>query len=131
MTGVVVLRGVSGREGVRVGTIGAEVVACIGERFVGSEVSPVAVRSAAEDACMALRLAGPGSRLYASKGRPEGFLGVEGWKSCVIIREGGMSMERMLLARPSRKGALFAEDLVADLRRWPFVLWVTSGCTPS
>jgi len=46
--GVVVVRGVCGRFGERVGTIGAEVVACMSERFVGS-VS-VAVRSAAEAA---------------------------------------------------------------------------------
>lgn len=48
--GVVVLRGVSGRVGVRVGIIGADVVACMGERFVGSVGSFVAVRSAAEAA---------------------------------------------------------------------------------
>ena len=55
------VRGVSGRGGGRVGIMGADVVACMGERFVGSV--PVAVRSAAVDAWMALRLAGPALRL--------------------------------------------------------------------
>ena len=59
--GVVVVRGVSGRGGGRVGIMGAEVVACMGERFVGSV--PVAWRSAAEEAWIALRLAGPALRL--------------------------------------------------------------------
>jgi hypothetical protein len=61
--GVVVVRGVSGRRlGERVGTMGADVVACMGERLLGSDES-VAVRSAAEAAWIALRFAGPGLRL--------------------------------------------------------------------
>ena len=59
--GVVVVRGVWGRFGERVGTIGALVVACMRERFVGSVSA--GIRSAAEAAWIALRFAGPGLRL--------------------------------------------------------------------
>lgn len=57
-------------------------------------------------------------------GSPDGFFGVEGWKSCVMIRDGGMSTELVLLIRPLLKGALLADALALDLP-------CTSDCVPS
>lgn len=56
--------------------------------------------------------------------RPDGFLGVDGWKSWVMTRDGGISAEPMLLIRPLLKGALFADALALDLP-------CTSDCVPS